>query len=394
MRQEPSPLRIAFAGMVGLAVAMGLGRFAFTPILPGMMAGLGLSAFEAGLLASANYLGYLLGAVLAAGAWAQGRERAIVLAALFSTALLLGAMGVGSSLALFIAIRFLAGVASAFALVFFSAIVLARAAASGRPGLAALHFGGVGVGIAVSSVMIGLLVADGSDWRAGWHWSGLLAFAGAVLVAALVGPAAVAASGRTAEPPLPRSRALTAMIVAYGLFGFGYIVTATFLVAIVRQGEAGGAFEATVWLATGLAGIPSVWLWNRLARPLGAVAAYALGCAAEAAGVLASVLLAGPAGPLLGGILLGGTFIAVTSLGLSLGRQLAGAAPRRALALMTAAFGLGQVIGPVVAGRLADWTGDFTAASVVAAATLVAAALVALAARGSIAVPAGPITSR
>lgn len=394
MRQEPSPLRIAFAGMVGLAVAMGLGRFVFTPILPGMMAGLGLSAFEAGLLASANYLGYLLGAILAAGAWAQGRERGVVLAALFSTALLLGAMGIGSSLTLLIVVRFLAGVASAFALVFFSAIVLARVVASGRQGLGALHFGGVGVGIAVSSVMIGLLVAYGGDWRAGWYWSGLIALAGAALVAVLLGRASAAPSSRAAEPPLPRSRALTAIIVAYGLFGFGYIVTATFLVAIVRHGDGGRLFEAAVWLATGLAGIPSVWLWNRIARPVGVVAAYALGCAAEAAGVLASVLVPGPAGPLLGGILLGGTFIAVTSLGLSLGRQLAGKAPRRALALMTAAFGLGQVIGPVVAGHLADWTGDFTVASVVAAAVLLAAALVALAARDRAAAPARPITSR
>jgi predicted MFS family arabinose efflux permease len=388
MRQEPSPLRIAFAGMIGLAVAMGLGRFVFAPILPGMMAGLDMSAFAAGLLASANYLGYLVGAILAAGAWAQGRERDVVLAALFSTALLLGAMGIGSSLTLFIVVRFLAGVASAFALVFFSAIVLARAVASGQQGLGALHFGGIGLGIAVSSVMIGLLVVFGGDWRAGWYWSGLLALAGAIVVALLLGRTAVAPSGRAAEPPLPRSRALTAMIVAYGLFGFGYIVTATFLVAIVRHGDGGRLFEAAVWFVTGLAGIPSVWLWNRIARPVGVVAAYALGCTAEAAGVLASVLVPGPAGPLLGGVLLGGTFIAVTSLGLSLGRQLAGRAPRRALALMTAAFGLGQVVGPVVAGHLADWTGDFTVASVVAAVVLLAAALVALVARGRTAEPA------
>jgi len=387
MREEPSPLRLALAGMIGLAVAMGLGRFVFTPILPGMMEGLGLSAFAAGLLASANYLGYLLGAILAAGAWAQGRERALVLAALFATAVLLAAMGVGSSLALFILVRFLAGVASAFALVFFSAIVLARLVPAGKQGLGALHFGGVGLGIAVSSAMIGLLVTLGGDWRQGWYWSGLLALGGAVLVAGLVGRAAAAPAGRAPEPALPRSPSLRAMILAYGLFGFGYIVTATFLVAIVRQGDGGRLFEAAVWFATGLAGIPSVWLWNRVARACGSFAAFALGCAVEAAGVLASVLVPGAAGPLLGGVLLGGTFIAVTSLGLFLGRRLAGPAPRRALALMTAAFGLGQVIGPLVAGRLADWTGDFVVASVVAAAVLLGAAAVALAARGREAPP-------
>ena len=386
MRQEPSPLRIAVAGMIGLAVAMGLGRFVFTPILPGMMAGLGLSAFEAGLLASANYLGYLAGAILAAGAWAQGRERGVVLAALFSTALLLAAMGFGSSLPLFILVRFLAGVASAFALVFFSAVVLAQLAAVGRQDLGALHFGGVGVGIALSASMIGLLVLADGGWREEWYWSGLLSLAGSILAALLLGRTGDAPAGSVSvEPPLPRSRSLTAMIVAYGLFGFGYIVTATFLVAIVRQGDGGKMFEAVVWLVTGLAGIPSVWLWNKLVRPAGPFAVYALGCAVEAAGVLASVFLPGAAGPLVGGALLGGTFIAVTALGLTIARNLAGPAPRRALALMTAAFGLGQVVGPVVAGQLADLTGDFTIASVVAAVVLLAAAVVGLSARGRLA---------
>lgn len=388
MRPDPSPFRIAFAGMVGMAVAMGFGRFVFTPILPGMMAGLSLSASDAGLIASANYLGYLIGAILAAGAWAHGRERSIMLAALLSSAILAGLMGVGSSVALFLVIRFVAGLASAFAMVFLTTIVFARLASAGRDGLGAIHFGGVGVGISVSSVMIALLLLEGADWREGWYWAGVLSLAGTALVVMLVRPGIGGRSGAVREPPLPRSPALTRIIVAYGLFGFGYIVTATFLVAIVRHGQGDRSFEAVVWLVTGLAGIPSVWFWNQVARPLGLVPAFAVGCAVEAVGVLASVLLPSPAGPLVGGFLLGGTFIAATSLGLAAGRRLAEAAPRRALALMTAAFGVGQIVGPIVAGVLADWTGDFFAASVVAAAVLVASAIVALAARSRDRVPA------
>jgi predicted MFS family arabinose efflux permease len=166
------------------------------------------------------------------------------------------------------------------------------------------------------------------------------------------------------------------------MFGFGYIVTATFLVAIVRQGDAGRQFEALVWLATGLAGIPSVWLWNRLAARAGLTAAFALGCLVEAVGVTASVALGGFAGPLLGGFLLGGTFIAITALGLQIGRLLAPEAPRRVLALMTASFGLGQILGPIAAGWVAEWTGNFVAASIGAAVALLFA--------GAIAWSAGP----
>src|SRR3546814_16415570 len=57
---------LAFSGLVALAVAMGIGRFAFTPLLPMMQNDAGLALTQGGWLASANYLGYLIGA-LAAG---------------------------------------------------------------------------------------------------------------------------------------------------------------------------------------------------------------------------------------------------------------------------------------------------------------------------------------
>lgn len=369
-------LRIAVAGMLGMAVAMGIGRFVFTPILPGMMEGLGLTASEAGLIASANYLGYLVGAVLAAGGWAQGRERLMMLAAILASGALAGLMGLAGDMAAFMAIRFFGGVASAFAMIFLSTIVFARLARLNGESLTALHFGGVGVGIAASSLMIGILLVQGADWRSGWFWAAALSFAGASVVALLVKGSTSAPGEAAREPRIPRSPALTRIIVAYGLFGFGYIVTATFLIAIVRQGEGGRLFEAGVWLATGIAGIPSVWFWNRVGRRFGFPRTFALACAVEAVGVIASVALGGYAGPLVGGVLLGGTFIAATALGLVAGRRLAGDAPRRVLALMTAAFGTGQIIGPVVAGYLADWTGDFLAASACAAAVLLLAAAI------------------
>jgi predicted MFS family arabinose efflux permease len=178
------------------------------------------------------------------------------------------------------------------------------------------------------------------------------------------------------EPALPKDPSLMKVIIAYGLFGFGYVVTATFLVAIVRQGGGGRVFEATVWMATGLVAFPSVWFWQKVAARIGVYAAYAVGCLVEVVGVTASVAMGGAIGPLLGGLLLGVTFIAVTALGLQTARQLAPQAPRRIFALMTAAFGLGQIIGPIVAGLLAQASGNFFLASIVAAAALLVSAAV------------------
>lgn len=299
-----------------------------------------------------------------------------MLAGLAASTALAAAMAVTHGLLAFLVLRFLAGLASAFVMIFLTAIVFSHLAVAGRSDLQAVHFAGVGSGIAISSVMMALLVSAGAHWPAGWLASGAISLAGFVAVILLIdrGPAASASAVR--EPALPRSSALMRLILAYGVFGFGYIVTATFLIAIIRQGEGGRLFETLVWLATGLAAAPSIYAWAGLARRRGPTEAFALCLVVEAVGVAASVTLGGRFGPLLGGILLGGTFVAATAYGLQAGRMLAPASSRRALALMTAAFGIGQIVGPIVAGLLAQQSGSYVVPSAVAALALLGCAAI------------------
>ncbi len=375
------PLRYAFAGMAGMAAVMGIGRFVYTAILPGMMEELGRTPAEMGLIASANYLGYLVGALAAAGGWAAGRERAILILGLVANCALTLAMGVSDGMTAFLLIRFLGGVTTAIVMVFLAAIVFARLALAGRSDLQALHFGGVGVGIASSSAMIALLIHEGAGWRAGWFGAGALTLVGLALVALLIERLPPGTHTIVREPPLPRTAPVRLLILAYGLFGLGYIVTATFLIAIVREGGGSHLFEAIVWLATGLAIIPSIWLWWKVGDRIGLRGAFAAGCLVEAVGVTASVAADDRIGPLVGGVLLGGTFVAVTALGLHAGRALAPESPRKMLAIMTAAFGLGQIAGPLAAGVLVDWTGDYVLASLAAAAVLILSGVVCLLSR-------------
>lgn len=378
MQGRGSALQTAAAGLIGMAAAMGIGRFVFTPILPAMMSGLGLTASEAGWIASANYIGYLLGAIMAGGGWGQGREYRMAVSSLVASVALLLAMGLTANYGLMLVIRFLAGVASAFTMVFLSTIVFARLAALDRLDLQGSFFAGVGVGMILSAVITGLLYLGGADWWWGWVGSAVVAALATVVSLLLLEPPVRPAGVALHEPPLPASRALRAMVVAYGLFGAGYIVTATFLIAIVRANDGGPLMETAVWLVTGLAVIPSVPLWAIVARRIGLPATFALGVIVEAIGVTASVATGGFFGPFLGGALLGGTFVAVTSLGVQAGRQLAIQSPRRAMSVMTSAFGLGQMIAPALAGYLADWSGSFTLPSLAAAAVLLAAAAIAL----------------
>jgi len=369
------PLPLAIGGAVALASAMGIGRFAYTPILPEMVAARHLTASEAGLIASANFAGYLIGALVAAASFFAPRRRGWMLGALLVSALTTGAMALTSSLIAFVLLRFLGGFASAFALVFTSSLVLDRLAAVGRGHLAPHQFAGVGAGIAISAILVAQLAAQHVAWQ--WQWTAnamlsLLAFAVvAVLIPAR--PHSAGSTGATNNGSV--GGALAALIAAYGLFGFGYVITATFLVQLVRTNAAIAPLEPYLWLLVGLAAVPSVPLWAAVGRRFGTGEAYGIACLLLAVGVLASVLWIAPAGAIVAAILLGSTTIGITVMGLVGARQLAHGAASRIIGLMTASFGLGQIIGPIFAGWVHDLTGTFLLPSVTAAAALAVAAL-------------------
>lgn len=370
----PRPVSLAIGGLAALAAAMGFGRFVYTPILPIMTQALGMTQASAGFLASANYLGYLAGAFAAATSLLRGSRRAWFIWGLAASAITTGAMAFADSQWAFLVLRFAGGVASAFVLVFSSALVIDRVHAAGRSGLAALYFAGVGTGIALAALLVSSLAFLGFGWRAHWLASGVVSLIALAIAAVLVPDRA---EPRPSQAPQGgrAKRGLSALITAYGLFGFGYVITATFLVAIVRGADAIRPLEPLIWLVVGIAAVPSVALWTWLARRTDISLAFAVACLMEAAGVAASVLWISIPGVLLAAVLLGGTFVGITALGLVGARQLSSGDPRHTLAMMTAAFGLGQTIGPAFAGILSDATGSFLAPSLVAAGALLVSAL-------------------
>ncbi len=368
---------VALGGLIALAAALGIGRFVYTPILPFMEESLGLSKAEGGVIASMNYLGYLLGALAAAAAALPGGQRAWFLAALAISALSTGVMGLSSSMTVFLAARFVGGAASAFVLVFASALVLDRLAAAGRSGLSTVHFAGVGCGIALSAVLIAGLAAGEFGWQMQWLSSGALSLLALGAVVWLVPSKAQAKRPTASTQSTGIDRRLTALIVAYGLFGFGYVITATFISTMVRASPESRSIEPVIWLVVGLAAIPSVALWAWIGRRWGNARTFTIACLVEGVGVAMSVLVDNAVAVVVSAALLGGTFMGITALGLIHARHLSTDDPRRILALMTAAFGLGQMIGPAFAGFAHGLGDSFLVPSLAAAAALlVAAALV------------------
>lgn len=367
----PSPLSTAFGGMIALAAGMGLGRFLYTPVLPMMSEATGLSPAGAGAVAGANFAGYLVGALLASLPGMSRHARFWLFLGLGLSATTGAAMGVTQSVWLWSGLRFTSGMASAFILIFASALVTSALHAAGRPGLGVVHFAGVGAGIAVSAVIASPSITADGAWQAIW-WIGAGLTALALLLVAVCLPAQTAPPGG-GTPGAGRHPGLWRLIAAYGCLGFGYVVTATFIVQILREGGAGRVEEAWIWAIVGLCAIPSVAFWGAVAARIGAVPAYQAAILIEAVGVTLSIFGTGAA-MLAAAVLLGGTFMGLTALGFQEATRRVGGDGRAIMALMTASFGIGQMTGPLLAGWLRDATGSFTAPSLIAAMVLVAGA--------------------
>jgi predicted MFS family arabinose efflux permease len=375
--QTERPVALAFGGLAAMAAALGIGRFVYTPILPAMMSALGWSKSDAGLVASANLFGYFVGALLAGWPFAIERPRFWLLAALAISAVSTAAMGLPSDIVSFIGLRFIGGVASAFVIVCSATLVLERLSLLGRGSLSAIQFSGVGSGIVISAIAVSTMLAWGAGWRSLWIGTGLLAILAAVAAALLIPPADhVHASKPDAAGALPSG--IGAIILAYGLFGFGYVITATFLVAIVRLTNEVRVLEPWVWTLFGLAAIPSVTVWSWLGKRIGVLNAFAAACAVEAVGVAISVEWVTIPGVCLSALLLGGTVMGITVLGFIAGRMLSAGHPHQTFARMTASFSIGQMVGPILAGFLSQRFGDFRVASLIAAGALVVAAALAI----------------
>jgi len=374
--QNLSPLNLAVGGMLALVAAMGIGRFVYTPILPMMVQEIGLSASQAGMIASSNFFGYMLGALVAATSVLKGSRRKWLLAALIASAVTTILMTWTDGYVQFLLVRFTGGLVSAWVLVFASALVIERLAAAGRGELTAVLFAGVGVGIFIASLLTTLAAITGGGWRTAWLYNGILGLVLVIAVSYLVPNIESSETATTANTSSSGNRRpIKRLLAAYGLFGFGYVITATFIVQLVRSANYSLIVETWIWVLVGLSAVPSIWFWNKIASKLGTTKTFAIACFLEALGVGASVLVVNLGGLVFASILLGGTFMGITALGLVEARARSTHDPRQTLAMMTAAFGLGQILGPGIAGYMRDASGSFLLPTLLASSALVLAAI-------------------
>lgn len=398
---------LLLAGMAAMAATMGIGRFASTPFQPALRSGLGLSLSEAGFIATANYLGYLVGAIITARPSFPLAGRRLLLVGMGFNALGLGLMTITShSLAILSLIRFEAGIASAFTMIAGSSLVVASLQRWQRESWLGWHFGGIGFGIILSSLLAELITLWGGHWRLMWGSALLLSLFACLIawwgsgyyrwVPSLPPPEVALNKSAQADSPSKQDNHTTPSISAsvlkkdgyflvygYGFFALGYVVTATFLADQLKSNPETASFANYGWMATGIGGMASTALLVKLSQKFGYTLTMGMSGLITGLAVFLTVVSHSVPILMLAACLFGLFFIGVVALGLRSAQRLAAlelgaqsanklatspsnakldplAFGRQAMAKLTIAFGLGQMVGPWIGGWLVDKTGSFT----------------------------------
>jgi MFS family permease len=363
---------IALAGMAALAVPMGIGRFALTPILPMMQLDAGLSIADGGWLASANYAGTLLGAVCAARIPVPAAPA--VRGGMLAIGLTTLAMAVAGGLLTWIVLRALAGFATAWVLVFASAWSLARLTPLRRPVLNSAVFAGYGVGIAGAGLVCLALTRAHASSASAWAVLGALTLVVTGLIWPLFGGEGDPVGETALHAPSRWDVDSTRLVVCYGVFGFGYIVPATFLPVMARQVVDDPAVFGWSWPVFGAAAAASTFVVSAIAGSVDNRRLWSAGHVILAAGVVLPVIRPGIGAILASALIVGATFTVITMAGFSEARAVRGAAARGLIGALASAFAVGQIVALLGVSVAVRAGGGFDGALVVSGVLLAGSA--------------------
>ena len=354
--------KLAVAGTAAVAIALGIGRFAYTPILPFMQNDLELSSIDLGALASWNFFGYLIGSLIALiKPNLFFTERTIFFSALGLSILTTGLMGLTEITLIMVVIRFLAGISSALILIVGTGLIFRNFDISGESNLKLAHFCGFGLGITISAIAVPVATNYGFDWSSQWLIMALLCCVLAVPIVIFI-PREAPSSEVELEKSTAQSKSILAFVfvaVGYGFFGLGYIIFGTFISAMALKLTFLDSFGEYVWLIVGIAALPSVFLWQKLSTVIGKDLALAIACMCSAIGIFFAIKFVSVLWLTIGCIIYGAGMPGIVALALLEGKDRYRGSLVSAVAILTLSFSIGQMVGPLLAGFLIDALGNY-----------------------------------
>ncbi|BAL24396.1 YbfB/YjiJ family MFS transporter [Azoarcus sp. KH32C] len=383
MREQMQRMKVLGAGILSLILVMGVARFAYTPLLPLMQAQAGLGVAEGGWLAAWNYAGYLTGALTASLisdlVLKDRLYRIGLVVAVVSTV----AMGLTTDVFWWSVWRFVAGLSSASGMLLGTGLILNWLIRHQHRSELGIHFTGIGLGIAGCAVAVWVM-SQWFDWRTQWF---ILSGLGVLLLIPawrwLPPPdrTSFTVGGQKMEDNPPGPAFMRVFMAAYFCAGVGYVVSATFIVAIVNKLPGLEGRGALVFLVLGLSAVPACIVWDFIARRIGYLNSLVLSYVLQIAGILLP-LAGGLAPALLGALLFGGNFIGAVSLVLTMAGRYYPTRPAKMMGKMTIAYGVAQILGPAVTGWLAAGRGSYADGLYVAAAVMAVGTVLVLVLKG------------
>ena len=355
-------IRVLLAGVFSQILCVGIARFAYTPLLPIMQEQTWMGDAAGGWLAAVNYLGYISGALIAASINDLKLKDTLYRLGLILAVTTTAAMAFTENLTLWMLLRYLSGLASAGSMLIASGLILNWLIRHDHRGELGVHFAGIGLGIAIAALSVELMMYLSQGWAEQWLWLSLLGLVLAIPAWVwLPRPEAgnTTSNGTTLVDSPPSSRFMWLMLAAYFCAGYGYVITATFIVAFVeRQPELAGMGPMS-FVLVGLAAAPAVMVWDIVARHTGYLNALLLTLVLQVGGILLPVI--SPTLPIVffSAMLFGGTFIGSVSLVLTMAGRLYPTKPAKLMGKMTISYGSAQVIAPALTGMLAAKLGNY-----------------------------------
>lgn len=340
---------------------MGVGRFAYTVLLPEMMQTYDFNETTAGTIAAWNYAGYFMGVFAVRGVLPGAKRYLICMFFLLISLITTFGMGLVHTSVLWYAMRFFAGIASGVCFVLCSSIVLDTLTVIKRPILAGLLYSGVGAGIALGAITaIPLALLEKTSFS--WFAMALLCLPLAVVATVTLRPKVnfaptihtdtIGSNNIKIKQPTKSSTMYKIVLIAYFLEGIGYIIGVTFLVALIQSSTGSAEIARVAWIITGVAAAISAPLW-RLAAGRHYLPMLILALVLQSVGMLLPALSTSNVAIFTAGLLLGGTFMGITVLALQYGVMLNKKSSAHVVANMTAIYGVGQIIGPLLVAWLA-----------------------------------------
>ena len=349
---------LILTGIAALTIAVGIGRFSYTPILPYMISELNLTTTEAGLIASSNYLGYLLGSLIPIFPQFPKNIRSIFIYSIFISIISLFAMGLTNTFEVFILIRFIHGIFSAFVLILGTSLIVSHVQKKGKIFLGTAHFSGVGLGMALSAIVVSYLGFLNFTWDELWFSIGILAIILSFQIIKFT-PIQKAEVKYNLKSKNITSLGFSLITISYGLYGFGYVAFGTFISTMSRLTPGLEKTEPYVWFVVGVTGIPSVFFWNWFGSKIGNDIGLFLANLILGLGVLFSVLINNEFGIFISCMLFGLSFVPITSMCLLECQKRFSGSFIVSTAILTFSFSIGQMIGPYLSGLLTDYYGSF-----------------------------------